>query len=78
MSDPDIIVPDTQHQRFMLMLCERLGLDPKMVRADGLEVRMTSGVPLASISIELFLPTDEVVDLFNAAGRARSATDASV
>lgn len=69
MSNPMRPIPDGQARAFGLALCERLGLDPGIV-GDRIEWKVVGDEALAPVTLTVYLPADEVLDMFNGAGRA--------
>lgn len=66
MSAPFRPVPDEQMQAFGLAVCKRLGLDPELV-GDRIHWKVTGGEPLGTVSFEVYLPSQEILDMFNGA-----------
>lgn len=69
MSNPSRPIPDAQRQAFGRALCERLGLDPSIV-SENFEWSVVGDDDLSPVTFTAYLPSEELVAMFNEAGRA--------
>ncbi|HEX8489312.1 MAG TPA: hypothetical protein VF642_12260 [Propionibacteriaceae bacterium] len=59
-------VPKAQDRRFGLAVCERLGLDPALVKSP-LDWEVVGGEPYGQIHFTVHLPAEEILAMFNGA-----------
>lgn len=67
MSSPYRPVPNKQVQAFGLAICERLGIDPNLV-GEQFHWEVTDGEELGRVDLSVYLPAQELLDMFNASG----------
>lgn len=61
-------VPPEQNRAFGLAVCKRLGLDPDVV-SEIFHWEVAGGDDLGKIDLTVYLPADEILAMFNQAGR---------
>ena len=74
MSAPTVPIPTRQSAAFNRAVAERLGLDPSVITRDNFraDVEVVSDEELGKVSVSFtaYLPADELLAMFNAAGAA--------
>lgn len=65
---PSRYVPPAQTTAFHRAICERLGIDPALVSESDFHVEMMGGEELSPVTLTAFVPTEDLIAMFNAAG----------
>lgn len=63
------LVPPKQMTDFRAALVERLDLNPETVVADSIDVDVNGGEGTGFVTVKFALPADELIRMFNEAGR---------
>lgn len=73
MTRPSRVIPDTQARAFDRAVCERLGINPEIVRAHDFRAHfdVSGDEELGELHVTLtaYIPADEILAMFNGAGR---------